>query len=1830
MSLIKKKIGIFTIFSIFLSSIFFNIDVKAEDTKTFEFTGYEQQYTVPESGIYKLEVFGGSGGNSIKNFTGAKGGYASGYFKLHKGETLYVNVGGKANGASGGYNGGGNGVSGTGGGGGATHIALSSIDIYNLTPSNIEDTRLVTANGGTGATNYTNGNPSPLSSQLPSAFGMSGSALSGKCNNGKSYFAPTAGGGAGYYGSMSNIRQEIWMMDNSPDYPRGFDTFSGISYSSNALCDGYNNSVSYGINSGNGSAKITFVEKAKTEIVLNLGPKLSYNDIYDTVNLSLNAGEYFNLSDVKVDNGYYVVKVTDNLGNTYLPSDKVLIDFEKTTFNFQYAQSSLALKGDFANDKLFLSWNSQDNLQKYYVLNKSINYASFAKASADGGDYEGVPSTEDYIEQTVTSSSFTAKFTGYYKVVVAGARGKNGSSNYPGGGGNDPKPSSAATNGYIYTGTIFLKKGQTYSTEIRPGGKGITRTWHTKQTSGDGGDGIIGLIDDEIVIAAGGGAGQSFGAHRKNSDGSWQSQNWMQNPDTEKSNGTSNASDGTYWTGNWSSYSGNVSGGGGGGYYGGATSVSTPNVFAYNGTSFVSPSITASQTGRNKTTSAYATIQLIETKSTITDDYGVSIDVPDKAAPNKPYNAEISLKTDSYIQYTWKVPEDNGTSYRYFLSVFNAENENFLYDSNIVGVLNTSGVKGYYFVNDDNVNTKVNIANGTYISNNFIDIDGTSKKYVHVATVDYAGNLSDTYTFEVSFKKTITFDKNNTAYNINGDLYSVSAEGNMDIQFVPYNEQTVLNKNLFTRENYVFKGWNTEPDGSEITYSDMQSIKTTTDLTLYAIWQPISYFVVYDGNGAVNTTMPEKIVNYDESFIAEQNRYEYSNFNFISWNTKPDGSGTVYMPGDTIKNLTTQQNEIVVLYAIWEIKANKKYTLTVKPNKGIFENSPYDKYFYYIPDPSSTTSFSYTGKVQTYTVSSNGYYFLEAFGASGGADACPGGNGGYVKSFVYLEKGQTLYITVGGAGWTLYGRDAMGVGDSSPAYNGGGRAGQTGTNGDWSGVGGGATSIATALYGNGELENYTNHRNDILVVAGGGGGGSASNRGLGGTVLYAGSGDNYYVANGASTGLLRGDKNPNGQDAGSHDGGGGGGGFVGGVCGWDSGAGRTSGGGASFVNSSRGCYSFILTPNARAGHGFVRISRFDTSGFKVLEAPTRLGYTFDYWKNYGDGKLNHDNASNLDIVDFSNADTTVEAQWMPNTYYVIYKNYDGKGNDFTQTCTYDQTYNYLDNPDDLDDSIFIGWYNKENPSHMIDGSISGNISFMNLTPEPFGKVYIYGKWSKTNLENADKTPAFIQTSQIKIDGNNIYKDPKRNKTYFIKNNTLFSLSFNGLIDSDINTSFLPFITNVDTFETSKKETSINNNDYIFNKDLNVNPINTISVLDFSNQYSAIRKDNSTPGTNKTLLNYKQGYTLNENKDAMLIEIVPHSTANLTRTKNSKDYITTYVSKDSNDKSNNIFIECDSTKPTIINDSIYDIGSIDYNPLISEKRDLVIRYADFVKNVDPSNPKYGSGVNTKNIKLTITQEQNDDGKASVSKVYTDSAIQEYVSINANDLYTGTITLHIDPEKYSDMSGFITFNLEITDNVGNMVTKEYRILVMNLKAEILNIAPGKRHNANVFAQGENGQIQIETNGFIDKVDIKFPSVLDNLSLSEKSNAGSDTNAYWDTGRVLSDTYPRDENGTITTVFPQMQTKLWGTAHRGGMEYKDGTFTHSYLTHYFYAPLYSENGKYPVNITIFKTDPKNNAKIYKVSKTYDVYIGINSDATGKEIEPITEEFRDEIKDN
>ena len=118
-----------------------SMDTK-DTTKTFNYTGDVQEYTVPRDGYYYIEMAGAGGGSAQYStyLSEGYGGFTSGYTYLEANEKLYFYVGGKGSSHSGttkdtvkdngkGYNGGSIGNfyasnSNAGGGGGATDVRL--------------------------------------------------------------------------------------------------------------------------------------------------------------------------------------------------------------------------------------------------------------------------------------------------------------------------------------------------------------------------------------------------------------------------------------------------------------------------------------------------------------------------------------------------------------------------------------------------------------------------------------------------------------------------------------------------------------------------------------------------------------------------------------------------------------------------------------------------------------------------------------------------------------------------------------------------------------------------------------------------------------------------------------------------------------------------------------------------------------------------------------------------------------------------------------------------------------------------------------------------------------------------------------------------------------------------------------------------------------------------------------------------------------------------------------------------------------------------------------------------------------------------------------------------------------------------------------------------------------------------------------------------------------------------------------------------------------------------------------------------------------------------
>ena len=137
----------------------------------------------------------------------------------------------------------------------------------------------------------------------------------------------------------------------------------------------------------------------------------------------------------------------------------------------------------------------------------------------------------------------------------------------------------------------------------------------------------------------------------------------------------------------------------------------------------------------------------------------------------------------------------------------------------------------------------------------------------------------------------------------------------------------------------------------------------------------------------------------------------------------------------------------------------------------------------------SANVYHYTGSVQTFTAPATGYYLVEVWGAQGGSSLADGllmgtgARGGYSKGNVYLNAGQTLYISVGGQGATPKTGTIPAGG-----WNGGGKGMHDHSDDEVGGAGGGATSITKTLVGDGQLKNYASYQHQVVIVAGGGAG----------------------------------------------------------------------------------------------------------------------------------------------------------------------------------------------------------------------------------------------------------------------------------------------------------------------------------------------------------------------------------------------------------------------------------------------------------------------------------------------------------------------------------------------------------------------------------------------------------------------------------------------------------------------------------------------------------------------------------------------------------------------
>lgn len=156
------------------------------------------------------------------------------------------------------------------------------------------------------------------------------------------------------------------------------------------------------------------------------------------------------------------------------------------------------------------------------------------------------------------------------------------------------------------------------------------------------------------------------------------------------------------------------------------------------------------------------------------------------------------------------------------------------------------------------------------------------------------------------------------SYNANGGSGAPSAQ-------TKYHGKTLtLSSTKPTRTGYAFKGWATSASGS-VAYASGASYTTNAAVTLYAVWQKITYTVKYNANGGtgapsnqtktygtnltLSTTKPTRASYVDENGATVS-------YTFKGWATSASSSTVAYKSGATYT-----ANAGVTLYAVWAVTA---------------------------------------------------------------------------------------------------------------------------------------------------------------------------------------------------------------------------------------------------------------------------------------------------------------------------------------------------------------------------------------------------------------------------------------------------------------------------------------------------------------------------------------------------------------------------------------------------------------------------------------------------------------------------------------------------------------------------------------------------------------------------------------------------------------------------------------------------------------------------------------------------------------------------------------------
>ena len=145
--------------------------------------------------------------------------------------------------------------------------------------------------------------------------------------------------------------------------------------------------------------------------------------------------------------------------------------------------------------------------------------------------------------------------------------------------------------------------------------------------------------------------------------------------------------------------------------------------------------------------------------------------------------------------------------------------------------------------------------------------------------------------------------------------------GSMADMSFRYDERKALTKNAFWKTGYLFTSWQVSTADGKLVLSDGQTVGNLSSVNgavalLTALWNAITYYVKYNGNGNTGGSMADTTCRYDQAANLRDNAFTRADYAFLGWATSANGA-VVYQNKQSIKNLSSNHGGIVNLYAVW-------------------------------------------------------------------------------------------------------------------------------------------------------------------------------------------------------------------------------------------------------------------------------------------------------------------------------------------------------------------------------------------------------------------------------------------------------------------------------------------------------------------------------------------------------------------------------------------------------------------------------------------------------------------------------------------------------------------------------------------------------------------------------------------------------------------------------------------------------------------------------------------------------------------------------------------------